>query len=108
MNVCVSYRATLRLMDDINKLHNVPIQQWISNGAVFKFWGDNVDKQRRVRDLRSDHQGEMLHMFSVIAGRSRTPVPELPFSGQLSQLDCTPMAYFLPNNADVRAVKENL
>ena len=108
MNVCVSYRATLRLMDDISKLHNVPIQQWISDGAVFKFWGDNVDKQRRVRYLRSDHQGEMLHMFSVIAGRSRTPVPELPFSGQLSQLDCTPTAYFLPNNADVRAVKENL
>ena len=105
MNVCVICRATLRLMGDISKLHNVPIQLWINNGAVFKFWGDNVDKQLHVRDLRSDHQGEMLHMFSVIADRSCTPVPELPFSGQLSQLDCTPTAYFLPNNADVSPVK---
>ena len=77
------------MIDNISKLHNVPIQQWISDGAVFKFWGDNVEKQRRVRDLRSDHL-------------------ELLFSGQLSQLDCTPTAYFLPDNADVRAVKENL
>ena len=68
VNVCVSCRATLRLMDDISKLHNVPIQLWINDGAVFKFWGDNVDKQLHVRDLRSDYQGQMLHMFSVIAG----------------------------------------
>lgn len=108
MNVCVSYRATLRLMDDISKLHTVPIQQWIDDRDVFKFWGDNIDKKQYVRDLRSDHEGEMLHMFSMIAGRSRTPAPEMPFSGQLSQLAGTPTAYFLPNNSDVEAVKQNL
>ena len=54
---------------------------------VFEFWGDNLDELKHVRDLRSDHQGEMLHMFSLIAGRSRTPAPELLFVGQIAQLN---------------------
>ena len=93
--MCVSYRATLRLMDDISQLHKVPI-----NGSVMEpsssSGRDNVDKQRYVRDLRSDHQGEMLHMFSVIVGQSSTPAPELPFMGQLSQLAGTPISTFCP------------
>ena len=69
---------------------------------MFNFWGDNVDKQRHVRNLRSDHQGEMLHMFSLLVGRSRTPAPEHPFTGQLSN------DYFLPNISDITAVKSNM
>ena len=95
-------------MDDISQLHKVPNQQWISDGAIFKFWGDNVDKQRYIRDLRSDYQGEMLHIFRIIVGQSRTPAPELPLTGQLSQLAGTPSQYFLPSNLDVAAVKDNL
>ena len=60
-------------MDDLSQTHTVPLQKWIDEGVVFKFWGDNVDKQLKVRDLRSDHKGEMVHMFSLLAGRSRTP-----------------------------------
>lgn len=68
MNLCVSYPATLRLMEDVSKLHTIPLREWIQDGVVFKSWGDNVDKKQHVRDLRSDHQGEMLHMFSRIVG----------------------------------------
>ena len=75
---------------------------------VFKFWGDNIDKQQRVRDLRSDHQGDMLHMFSLIVGKSRTPAPELPFTSQVSNLSDIPVAWFLPTSSDVTAVKSNL
>lgn len=81
-------------MDDVSKLHTVPIEKWIKDGIVFKFWGDNVDKQRKVRDLRSDHQGKMLHMFSLLVGRSRTPAPELPFTGQVSKLTEVPDEFF--------------
>lgn len=108
LNVCVSYPATLRLMEKVSLLHTVPIQKWIQDGTVFKFWGDNVDRQRRVRDLRSDHQGDMLHMFSLLVGRSRTPAPELSFTGQLSQLADVQSEFILPNHADILAVKENL
>ncbi len=95
-------------MDDVSKLHTVPIEKWIKDGIVFKFWGDNVDKQRKVRDLRSDHQGKMLHMFSLLVGRSRTPAPELPFTGQVSKLTEVPDEFFLPKSADVEAVRNNL
>ena len=106
--MCISYNATLRLMEDVSKLHTVPIKQWIKDGVVFKFWGDNLDKQQRVRDLRSDHQGDMLHIFSILVGASRTPAPELPFTGQVSNLSHTPTQYFLPTSSDVLEVKNNL
>ena len=50
----------------------------------------------------------MLHMFSVIVGKSRTPATELPFMGQLAQLDDIPTQFFLPSSSDVAAVKDNL
>ncbi len=58
-----------------------------------------------VRDPRSDHKGDMLHCFSLLVGRSRTPALELPFTGQLYKLAETPNEFFLPKRL---AVKENL
>ena len=90
-------------------MHTIPLEEWIREGVVFKFWGDNVDKQRKVRDLRADNSGKMLHMFSLLAGRSRTPAPNLPHEGGgLSLLDSEPVESFLPSESDVRAVKSNL
>ena len=97
-------------MDDLSQTHTVPLQKWIDEGVVFKFWGDNVDKQLKVRDLRSDHKGEMVHMFSLLAGRSRTPAPELSHSGGggLLTLDRLSTECFLPSSSDVSSVKNNL
>lgn len=106
--MCVSYPATLNLMDEVGKLHTVPVQRWIREGIVFKFWGDNVDKQRRVRDYRSDHHGAMVHMYSLLAGRSRTPAPELLHTGQLSSLTDISADMFLPQRSDIMAIKSNL
>lgn len=108
MNMCISYRATLRLVDDISKLHTVPILQWIMDEAVFKFWGDNADKKQHVRDLRSDHIGDMLHLFSMVVGKSRTPALELAFTGQVSSLAGVSVEFFLPTSSDVAAVKTNM
>ena len=106
--MCISYNATLRLTEDVSKLHKVPIEEWIRNGLLLKFWGDNLDTLKRVRDLRSDNIGEMLHMFSMIVGQSRTPALELSFTGQVGQLKDASPASFKPRVADVAAVKDNL
>ena len=95
-------------MEDVSKLHKVPVEQWIKDGVVFKFWGDNLDKLKRVHDLHSDHQGEMLHMFSLIVGQSHTPAPELAFTGQIAPLNSISPAEFKPCVSDVAAVKNNL
>lgn len=108
LNMCVSYPATLRLLDEVSKLHTVPIQKWINDGALFKFWGDNVDKQQRVRDYRSEHCGVMLHMYSLLAGRSRTSEQELAHTGKLRELKEVPNKFFLPHKSDIQAVKGNL
>ena len=108
LNMCVSYNKTLNLMDELGKLHAVPLQQWIKNRVVFKFIGDNLDKQRHVRDYRSDHTGRLIHMFSLLASRSRTPAPELQHTGHLSDLNEIPDETFLPHKQDIEDVKSNL
>lgn len=89
-------------------MHTIPLQEWIEDGEVFKFWGDNVDKKQNVRDLRSDHQGEMIHMFSLLVGLSRTPAPHLPHTGYVSKVSEVPSELFLPTYEDVSKVKSNL
>lgn len=106
--MCVSYTETLDLMDEVGKLHTVPMQRWIREGVVFKFWGDNVNKQRRVRDYRSDHHGGMVNMYSILAGRSRTPAPDLSHTGSLSDLTNLSVDSFLPQKRDIFATKSNL
>lgn len=109
LNFCISYQATLKLMDELSLSHTVPLKKWLDEGVVIKFWGDNVDKQQRVRDLRSDNMGEMLHMFSLLVGRSRTPAPDLlHVGGQLSTLNDLTPDFFLPTAAVVKSVKNNL
>jgi hypothetical protein len=99
MNMCVSYPTTLRLVDDISKLHTAPLKKWIEDKQVIKFWGDNVDKKI----------GEaMLHWFSIIVARSRTQAPLLARNGHLSVLGEIPPEAFLPTCEDVRIVKDNL
>ena len=96
-------------MDELSLNHTTPLERWIKDGAILKFWGDNVDKQKKVRDPRADNTGNMVHMFSLLAGRSRTPAPHLPHvGGNLSVLDSVPAEFFLPDTSDVSAVKGNL
>ena len=82
INACISYPATLRLVEDVSKLHSIALEQWIAEGSIFKFIGDNVDKKMGVRDVRIDNQGDMLHMYSLLAARSRLPCLDLPRTGK--------------------------
>ena len=101
----MSYSATLKLTGEVNQMHHIPIQEWIKDGIIFKFWGDNVDKKQRVRDVRSDHQGEMLHIYSILTGCSRTPANNLPYTGQVAHLSSIPYESFLPSQSEVNSVK---
>ena len=108
VGVCISYTATLKLVGEVSQIHEVPLQQWIQDDIIFKFWGDNVDKKRGVRDVRSDNQATMLHMYSLLVGRSRIPGIGLSRTGQVAKLSSMPSECFLPTQSDVNAAKENL
>ena len=88
VGVCTSYTPTLSLLDEVSKLHTTPLQQWIADN-VFKFWGDNVDKKRGVRDVQSDHHGSLLHMYSILAGHSRAQASELSRTGCVAPLSAS-------------------
>ena len=99
--VCLGYDATINTVDSISKSHTIPLSQWISDGVVFKYWGDNVDKKIGVRDVRSDHQGSMLHMYSILAGRSRLPRTSLSCSGHVGTLSSISCESLLPRSTDL-------
>lgn len=50
----------------------------------------------------------MLHMYSVLVSKSRTPAPSLSHTGHLSDLSQVPPSMFLPTCDDVIKVKSNL
>lgn len=108
VGVCVSYTSTLKLLDEISKMHLAPLSQWIKQDMLFKFWGDNVDKKRGVRDVRVDNQGSLLHMYSILAGHSRIPPNALSHTGHVSSLSSIPAEEFLPVEDDVIAIQQNL
>lgn len=104
----MSYQGTLNLMDDVGRLHIAPLSQWIANDVTFKFWGDNVDKKVGVRDVRSDHHGSLVHMYSIVAGRSRTPASSLQYTGRVANLSSLDPESFLPTSQDVKTIRSNL
>ena len=51
VNVCMSYPATLSLMDEVSSMHTVPLRQWITDGEVFKFTMSIKNKRCVTLDL---------------------------------------------------------
>ena len=108
LNVTLSYSAVLKSVTDISKRHEAPIHQWIKSGSPFKFVGDNVDKKKGVRDLRSDNRSELKHMFSLLAVKGRVTPPPRPSHFVPVSLTSLPVSHFLPSESDVSAVRQNL
>ena len=71
VGVCLSYTGTLNVVTKISESMQSPITEWIKQGISFKFVGDNMDKHKGVRDMRSDYHGKLIHMYSLLAVKSR-------------------------------------
>ena len=108
LNVALSYNTVLKLVNNISERHKAPLERWIKEGASFKFVGDNVDKKRGMRDIRSDHRGELKHMYSLPAVKARVqPPPPVPrFSPP--DLGSHEVSHFLPTESDLSAINSNL
>ena len=65
-----------------------------------KFVGDNVDKKRGVRDIRSDHHSELKHMYSLLAVKARVKPP--PVSHFVPpHVSSHQVSHFLPTESDL-------
>ena len=101
LNITISYCAVLKLGLAISKLNELPLRQWIESKAAIKFIGDNVDVGVGVRDIRSNHQKHLHHMFSLLVTKSQ--FPPNPRSLRILSPTC-----LLPTAADIATVKLNL
>ena len=75
---------------------------------MFKFVGDNLDRKMVVRDIRSDHHGELHHMYSILAVKGRIEPPSSSQDFNCSRLSTIPTSSILPTSSDVSAVQSNL
>lgn len=108
LNISLSYNAVLKRIAKISEHHKAPLEAWLKEGASFKFVGDNVDNKKGVRDIRSDHHGEIKHMFSLMAIKARvTPPPTVSDFVPVS-FTAHEVSHFLPKKADVEAIQKNL
>ena len=64
---------------------------------------DNVDKRRGVRDIRSDHHGQLKHLKSRVQG----PSPPAPAPSQFIPCDISKDQASM-YQSDVKAIKSNL
>ena len=89
----------------ISKHRSLPIDSWITEGIQFKLVDDNVDKKKGVRDIRAECHGEMKHMYSMIAVRSRVTSSVAESHCNLESLHSSMV---LPTADDVCQIKKNL
>ena len=106
--VCLSYSAILKLLSEISKRNTAPIQKWIQEGATFKFVGDNVAKLKGVRNITSQNQGHLCHMYSLLVVKNRIPPPPIiSLCCQRSLAHIKPES-LLPTDTDIARMKLNL
>ena len=61
-NITLSYKGVLQIVSKIDECHLITLQRWLEAEECVKFIGDNVDKKKSVRDIRSDSQAKLHHV----------------------------------------------
>ena len=89
-------------------MHEAPLKEWIASGLPIKFLGDNVEKHKEVRDIRSNHHKSLVHMYSLLVVRPRAVDPSLSTTGSTSKLLNLEASAFLPTVDEIEKIKMNL
>ena len=105
--ITLSYKAVLQIVSEIGERHLIPLQRWLEAGEYVQFIADNVDKRKSVRDVRSDSQAKLHHMYSMIAVKARIPPPTVDRFTPID-LEKIPISTFLPSISDIQSLRRNL
>ena len=105
VGVCVGYSVTVKLVEEVSQLFMVPLQNWMQ---FLTFGGTTYTKNVGFVMFARTTGDIMVHMYSMLVGRSRTPAIELPCTGHLAHLDSLPTNFFFLTASDVQAVMINL
>lgn len=69
--------------------------------------GDNLDKNIRPRDMRSDHQTQSLHYFHTYAVRDRVDVSSYSSESKLPDIKSMQLDNLLPSLLDDKVLTHN-
>ena len=89
-------------------MHEAPLKKWNASALPIKFIGDNVDKRKDVRDIRSNHHHSLVHMYSLLVVRPHAYDSSLSTAGSTENLLKLDVSSFLPTAEEVDAIKMNL
>ena len=98
----------LKIVSVISSLHEAPLKEWIARCSAIKFIGDNIDKRKDVRDIRSNHYHSLVHMYSLLVVRPRATDPSLSTTGSANNLLKLDVLAFLPTVEEINTIKMNL
>ena len=107
LNITLSYKAVLQIVSEIGERHLIPLQRWLEAGEYVQFIADDVDKRKSVRDVRSDSQAKLHHMYSMIAVKARITPPTVDRFTPID-LEKIPISTFLPSISDIQSLRRNL
>ncbi len=93
---------------DIDAFLGLPPKSYPSRFMSFKLVGDNIDKEVRPRDMRSDHQTKSLHYFHTYAVRDRVDLAGVSDQSPSVEVGKVNLDQLLPDLVDGCVIKKNL
>ena len=79
-----------------------------SNSVFFKIVGDNLDKDVKPRDMRSDHQTESFHFFNSLAVKDRISLAHHSSITIVVDPDTVNLNQYLPSSEDYHIMTSNM
>ena len=106
----------MKVVQQLSEVQKLPLIDWLKEGAPVIYISDNVNKQKKVRDIRSDHQSKMHNMYSILVTKGRVYLPNSDLHVQVSddmpcqldKLNSIPPSTFLPSKDDVVSLRGSL
>lgn len=78
-----------------------------SSLTTYKIVGDNIDKNIKPRDMRSDHQTKSLHYFHLYAVRDRIDLSKYEDNPSLPDIASINTDQLLPSEEDAQTLRSN-
>jgi len=92
---------------DIDDFLGPPTPAGCSHLMTYKLVGDNIDKNVRPRDMRSDHQTRSLHYFHTYAVRDRVDISHYSDKTSLLDVSTIQLDNLLPLTYDQQSLLQN-
>ena len=100
ISLALSYTGTVKVVQQLSELQKMPLIKWLKEGASVKYISDNINKQKKVRDICSDHQSKMHNMYSILVSKGRVSLPgsdiEATSLCQLDELNLVHVTSYIP------------